>query len=89
VFFGGAYGNGVIAGPYVYNLKEQRMVENQNRGNKSLRFDGKFRHSACYYEPENKIIFYGGLPSQGGYENANSNPALFFREDEGNLISFS
>lgn len=84
MLFGGTYDGESIIKTSVYNLKEERMEENQPR-NKQLAFDGKFGHSACYYERENIIIFFGGEPSHGGYGDAYCNPALHLRDEGGNF----
>jgi len=62
------------------------MVRNQSR-QASIAFGGRFGHSACYYDKAGMIIFFGGEPSHGGYEDSYTNPALKLVDEDGSFCS--
>jgi len=87
VFYGGKFGNRLIGDVSVYNLKKKRMERNQSRG-KQLHMP-KIFHSACFYEKQGMIIFYGG-ESETAYDGRvkeawSQNPVLMINAGEGGV----
>jgi len=75
VFYGGRYEDKIINEPCVYNLKTKELEINRviDGGNaEKARFD----HSACAYEQEGMIVFFGGRSDINTNQTSRKNSVL-------------